>query len=86
MKEFARITLSLKKSHPVLSHRLEEILSREIAITTGKDTYYQPLTSQDYTPHHNVLAQPRFQFLPLAEKAIELKKNIAYQQDLDKTR
>jgi len=62
------------------------VLSREIAISTGKDTYYQALSPQDYAPHHNTLAQARFQFLPLAEKALELKKNVAYQQDLDRIR
>ena len=32
MKEFARVTLSLKKINPEISQRLEEVLSREIAI------------------------------------------------------
>jgi hypothetical protein len=86
MKELARITLSLKNTAPALSSRLEELLSREIAITTNKETYYQAVSPQDYAPHHNVLAQARFQFLPLAEKRIELKKNVAYQQDLDRIR
>ena len=86
MKEFARIALSLKNANPGISQRLEQVLSQEIAISTGKDTYYQALSPQDYAPHHNTLAQARFQFLPLAEKALELKKNVAYQQDLDKIR
>jgi hypothetical protein len=86
MKEFARVTLSLKNANPAISQRLEQVLSREIAISTGKDTYYQALSPQDYAPHHNTLAQARFQFLPLAEKALELKKNVAYQQDLDRIR
>lgn len=86
MKEFARVTLSIKNANPAISQRLEQVLSREIAISTGKDTYYQALSPQDYAPHHNTLAQARFQFLPLAEKALELKKNVAYQQDLDRIR
>ena len=86
MKEFARVTLSLKNVNPAISQRLEQVLSREIAISTGKDAYYQALSPQDYAPHHNTLAQARFQFLPLAEKALELKKNVAYQQDLDRIR
>lgn len=32
------------------------------------------------------MAQARFQFMPLAEKALELKKNVAYQQDLERIR
>lgn len=43
MKEFARLTLSLKDK--VLSQRLEEALSREIAVRSGVDTYYHPITS-----------------------------------------
>ena len=42
MKELARITLSLKNT--ALSSRLEEVLSREIAITTNKETYYQAVS------------------------------------------
>ena len=56
MKELARITLSLKKVAPGLSQRFEELLSREIAVSTGKSSYYQPLSDKDYAPHHNVLA------------------------------
>jgi len=44
------------------------LLSREIAISTGKETYYSPLTPKDYVPHNNVMAQARFQFMPLAIK------------------
>jgi hypothetical protein len=39
MKELARITLSFKKQS--VSQRFEEVLSREIAIVNGKDSYYE---------------------------------------------
>ena len=44
IKELARITLSLKNLSPSLSSRLEQVLSREIAISTGKESLYQPLS------------------------------------------
>ena len=43
MKELARFTLTLSTPH--LSQRLEEALSREIAIRTGNDKYYNPVTA-----------------------------------------
>lgn len=71
MKEFARITLSL----PEISQRLESLLSKEIAIVPNGASYVVDNFKQapkDYLPHHNVLAQPRFQFLPLVRKQQEL--------------
>ena len=43
MKELARFTLTLSTPH--LSQRLEEALSREIAIRTRDDKYYNPVTA-----------------------------------------
>jgi hypothetical protein len=55
LKELARITLGLK--NPSLSQRLEELLSREIAVT-GTDKYTSEAV--DYAVHQGVMAQARF--------------------------
>jgi hypothetical protein len=51
------------------------LLSKEIAIVPNGASYIVDnfkQTPKDYLPHHNVLAQPRFQFLPLVRKQQEL--------------
>lgn len=65
MKEYARIT---HDALPEIASRLESLLSKEIAIVPNGNSYLVDSFIQkpkDYLPHHNVLAQPRFQFMPL---------------------
>jgi len=54
----------------------------EIAIVPSGENFIvdtQKVREQTYQPHHNVLAQARFQFLSKAEKAEKLQTNIALQ-------
>lgn len=83
MKEFARISMGI----PHLQAKLEEVLTREIAIV-GEQGRVADQVKPLSTPiaHHNVLAQPHFQFLPKALKAQELQTNIALSKELAKTR
>ncbi len=76
MKEFARITLQF----PEISHRLESVLSKEIAIVPSGSSFVIDSIKQqpkNYLPHHNVLAQAKFQFLPLSLKTEELQTNVS---------
>lgn len=79
MREFARITLEI----PHVRARLEEVLSREIAVTNTPSAQ-QPQTQQQ--PHYNVLAQTTFQFKTLAEKAEDLQLNVKLMQEREKVR
>lgn len=71
MKELARISLGLSNKH--IQERLEEVLSREIAIAPNLNESsalnLNDLAIHERAVHHNVLAQPHFQFLPRALKA-----------------
>lgn len=79
MKELARITLALPADQQYLQQRLEEALSGEVAILKTQnlvDALPLAYKSAQNTVHHNVLAQPQFQFLPRALKAQELATNV----------
>lgn len=76
MKEFARLTLQF----PEISNRLESLLSKEIAIVPSGSSFVVNSIKQqpkNYLPHHNVMAQARFQFLPISLKNEELQTNVS---------
>ena len=69
-----------------MQEKLEEVLTREIAIESSERVADQITPLSAPIAHHNVLAQPQFQFLPKALKASDLQTNITLSKELAKTR
>lgn len=84
MKELARVTVGL----PQVRERLEAVLTKEVAILPQSSAAVadQITLNADKLPHHNVIAQPQFQFLPRALKSVDLQLNVLLERELDKSR
>lgn len=77
MKELARITIGMGAQGEHMRRRLEEALSKEVAIGKNETNLWevdQIEKVKTFSPE--VLAQPEWQFMPRSYKAEKVKENL----------